>query len=380
MEVGNIRDNKNKFFLALLAVFSLVLIYVLYDFFAGKDERKPLLELSGVEIAQRTAQFLDMSSKPNGMFVIRYQCDPESREEKKCREAPIEEPPHTGQIILAYYELTKRTGDNTYKEKADKALEVSIKLCHELDKNYCEWNFFPLYRYYKDTGDKKYLDAMLAVSGRFLDDKVPLKDAVGGNYGNKLAMLYEVTSERKYIDRLRHVADEVLNRGIESTDQKKPLYEDNGFIVKVGSFQAVWSVYLPAYSATKDEKYLIAAKDFYDKANLKVHLRELRRRLDIQNFAKIIDSLLILAEMENNQNSRYRDDALALMRSVVLHLWDSEEEVKFDGDYGFLSNFKKGENTKATLMSGWVAQELLKFDEEKFRVQLKKSEEAFTGS
>ncbi len=311
--------------------------------------------ISGLEVAVKTASFLDKTIQPDGSFIAGYSCD--SSKPQKCSEPiPLSlTQPHVGQAIFAYFLLGEETKDKSYREKADRAMEYVLNAC-ATNAKVCEWNFFPLAHYYKTTQDEKYLKGML----RPAEGLVTMNQdyIVFSNAGHKLLSLYEATGDTRYRERLLEVADAELEK-----EKNVPVEKRAHRVI-----QDAWSVYLPAYRLTKDTRYLRAAELLFDKFDIASNLEQFSTPTNLLFAVKGADALLSLAEISPNQEL-YKRQAHSLLQALLHKLWDTPRNLKFDGDYGFTDVISDGQVAKAhksALTNGWLIKSYLRMGKELF--------------
>jgi len=357
----------SKKFFPVTFIILIIIVAVLFFVFNSEEMQLNVSgeQIKGLEIAQKTALFLDKTIKPDGSFELLYECS----KGLTCKPIESSGPPHTGQIILAYYDLWKKTDDPSYKEKAERAMNFVLTNC-EKDTSHCEWNYFPLYGFYKDTGEARYKNAMLKVAGKFL--RGSLIDTVNNNNGMKLLMLYDVTGEKKYLDFLINSADKVRKGEF---DMGKVLYQSGDFSVKQGNFQAIWTIYLPAYNATKNPVYLEEIEKFFESARILDHTREFNNTNDFGNLIKVWEVTLDLTKIYKDNPEKYkiyRSQANRIGGYILRSRWDAPELKKFDGDFGFLHSLNKNKNNKSPFSSAWAARLYLRMSGTSFKLQSEK--------
>ncbi|OGF51600.1 hypothetical protein A3I27_04675 [Candidatus Giovannonibacteria bacterium RIFCSPLOWO2_02_FULL_43_11b] len=378
---------KKNIILAASAVFAIALMYYaavyLPEFIGVKAGKR----LTGLEIAKKTALFLDKTLKPDGSFELLYEC---TKNDSACKAIESSGPPHTGQILRAYYHLWKTTSDPKYKEKADRAMGFVLDAC-EKNSDYCEWNYFALHDFYMDFKDDRFKKAMLKSADKFLNES--LENTVNNNNGIKLAALYHVTGEKKYLDKLDKTAKDILDgkfsRGLEF------FVTSDYYVVRNNDIHIIWSVYLPAYAETQNVIYLNAVKDFFEKSHITEHLGKFDSGagLGIGNLAKAWEVLLDLTEIAQGRNPHYGDlqgsmrtvpealashdepdddpevfyaQAKAIGQHILNERWDSQYNRQFNADYGFLHAANKSKNNKSPFYSGWLIQLYLRMLDDSF--------------
>ena len=296
--------------------------------------------MTGLEIALSSAQFLDKTAKGDGTFNLSYNCDQSTN--PKCVINPKDPSSSSDMITLAYLELFKKTQANKYKVKADQAIEATLKTC-QINPKYCDWNFLPLFVWFEDTKDQKYLDAMLNVADKFMIDQ-PLKNTVANNHGHKLEMLYKATGDKKYLNKLLAQTDELLSGTLNQ--------------------QIISNNLLTSYRASKKDKYLDAAKDYYKK----IYVLDLLRKTSAGNvlFSEMlaIENLSYLASLDPSSN--FLQQANEVADFIIKTQWDNPENQQFDADYGWLRDVKGDLNIKATVHTARIIRLFLKMDNQTF--------------
>jgi hypothetical protein len=323
--------------------------------------------VTGTEVARESANFLDMSLKEDGSWRLLFSC--EQFLEEKCREGFVDGPVHTGQSILAYYYLAEEEGDQSYRQKADRAMDYVLAQC-ELNNDHCQWNFFPLFVYFMETGDEQYLEGMLNVSETFLEEDSG-NAFMNGNMGVKLMMLFEATGESVYSDRLEEMARKILEEdrlGFDSEDFV--VYMEGDFEVKSRDVSRIWSAYLPAYKVIGDDVYLIEAEDFFNNADVAKNMSIYRGNYGDLTILKGLESLLDIidiGESDSEYLDKYRTQAQVIGENLLTR-WDTPEHQIFNGDYGFLVEEDFESANKSALRNGWLAQLYLRMGDEMFDI------------
>lgn len=303
--------------------------------------------ITGLEVATKTASFLDKTITESGgmlagfgcFYAIGGNCEPYGISETQ---------PHLGQAIYGYYSLARVANDQSYRLKADRAMNYVMESC-QTNVQMCAWNFFPLARYYFDTNEERYRESMLRPAEEFL--VMSHEDIVIQNAGHKLASLYKATSDERYRTRLVAVADRELANWNPNQSGS--------------SIQAIWSIFLPAYDITSDEKYLAISRTFFDSYNLADNYNQLT---PTQAILKGADALLVFAEITGER--AYRLQAKNVLQKALNALWDNPENPKVNGDYGFFELNPEGRRIvfKQTLNNGWFVKLFTILADEKFEL------------
>ncbi|MEQ1500342.1 MAG: hypothetical protein ABL917_03160 [Parcubacteria group bacterium] len=353
MEPQNIDSSvleKSKFNKSYLKYFLILLVacIVFYFVFAPLFQKK----YTGLEVAVKINSFLDKSLLKNGGMIAGFGC---SKVTKECSEiVPINNnQPHLGQAIYSYYLLGQVTGDASYRAKSDKAMDFVLESC-KTNVEMCAWNFFPMSRYYFDTKENKYLIGMLAPSVQFL--RMNSDFVIDQNVGHKLGSLYKATNDEKYKTKLLEVANGEL--------AKWPY----GPEVHSGrSIQVIWSVFLPAYEITKDKKYLVASENYFNTFDLS---KNFYRFLFLDPIVKGADALITLSEI-SEKGAFYKEQAHSTLQLLIDTYWDSPENVKVSGDYGFIEMPERGKENvvwKKTITNGWISKSFIRLPNDKFNL------------
>ncbi len=344
LESPKTKKSFSPFSSAIILVLVVVVAVSGYVFF--RSDR-----ITGLEVALRTATFLDKAFQPDGKLFGGFECE-KSASGSECPPIPVlAEHPHTGQAIFGYFLLAEASGDPSYREKADKAINYVLDAC-ETNLTMCEWNFFPLTQYYQVTKEEKYLTrGMLPPAEKFL--AMSDYDTIITNTGHKLAALYTATKDERFLKRIVGIADAELQKPIESNNLM---------------FQIIWSVYLPVYKITGDPKYLLASREFFDNNDVakRIKREEFKDVASIAYLVKAADALLSLAELGEKRDI-YRAQAQSILQVVLNKLWDTPENPKFTGDYGFIEDtLNENKSTKETLFNGWLIKVFVLMKDAKF--------------
>ncbi|HEV8601507.1 MAG TPA: hypothetical protein VGQ87_02820 [Patescibacteria group bacterium] len=321
--------------------------------------------LTGKQIAEQAFTFLNKTLDPAGGFYYKFEC---ATPKKDCTVgAPYDPvghsfhqmPPHFGHLLLAFRDMGKKTGDTTYTKKADTAMDFILMQC-EKDIDYCLWNFSPLIVYWNETKAASYKNAMLKASEELLKDR-SLADHLALNSGLKLKALYDVTADKSYLALLVKNADKITAGELDKESYNPVLYTQDSLEVRGETIKAIWADILPAYNASKDEKYLSFARDYLNKAKLSEHLSQMPTTSELQLLVYALDSLWQLSTLDTAAKDTYLAEAHKIAQYVYQTYADTPKHLKFNGDYGFVD---KG--VKDSLMNGWIVREFIRLSEDTF--------------
>ncbi|HEY4487865.1 MAG TPA: hypothetical protein VI483_03835, partial [Candidatus Paceibacterota bacterium] len=230
------------------------------------------------------------------------------------------------------------------------------------DSRFCEWNFFPLHLYYKATGDQKYKDAMMKVVGSVMKER-PLKELIDNNIPVKWWRLYDATGDELYKDHLIAIADKELSTRTAQKNLGKTVYTtDGGYEVKSYDMPIIWALYVPAYLASKDERYLRFIQDFYKAAEIEKNTNYFWGATDTGNLIKGLEAMLMVAPEDPENAEMYRTKVKTALEALMKDRWDTPENKKFNGDYGFLVS----PTAKATNIQGWIIALFMTLQDEQF--------------
>ena len=314
--------------------------------------------MNGLAVAKASSSFVRNAYNENtGYFELKYSCFFDT---KACAPSTdLNEPPHSGYAMMSLKEVGRHTSDTELQALADSILDKAIERCAS-DARYCEWNFFPLHAFYTETKDKKYLDAMLSVVDTVMRER-PVKEVVDANIPVKWWRLYESTGEKKYLDRVVKIADEEL--ASKSLHALGPiLYTSNGQDIAVYDVPSIWALFMPAYFASDEERFLDHSIATLEAAALEKHLDAYNTLPLTSNYVKGIEATLWVAEADASRKDAYRAKAVAALQQLLEERWDTPKRPLFNGDYGFLV----ATTTKATNVQGWITFLLTKLADEQF--------------
>jgi rhamnogalacturonyl hydrolase YesR len=308
------------------------------------------------EVAALTAKFVDNSlSSTDDSHALFHSCSASSKE-CVAQNDPLN-PPHMGYAIMSLGEVGEKQNDTRLIEKSRLLLDSSIERCDE-DYRYCEWNFFPLHEYYKKTGDEKYLNAMLKVSESVMAQR-PVRELIGNNLPVKWWRFYDATNEPQYLEALTSLADAQLETYPTERLNDDVIYTDNGVDIRTYDLPIIWALYMPAYQASKDEKYLTPVISFFETANLTEHTDQFFDTTATGNLVKATESLIALGEALPEDRSKYQQEAHRILERLLQERWDTPENMLINGDYGILVAPER----KATNIQGWITHLLLQLDD-----------------
>lgn len=325
--------------------------------------------ITGFQIAKQTALFLDTTLKEDGDVEEVYEC---KVGENLCTKTDrFRDPTVKGYVAKAYYELFQVTGEKSYEKKAKRVANFILKACSK-NKAECFRNTPPLYYLYNQTKDPRYRDAILKVA----DDMYNYYPDMGyvidwTNRGERLAILYELTGDKKYKDRLETIAQDLLAHGYNNPDPENTIfYQEGDLVIKTYSIQIIWDNYLQAYRVSKNPIYLQAAKDFFRKANIEAHFSDFFMNTNLQDL-NFISGLLVLRDAIDDPKEKeiFSNYAHRLAQRSYVIRSDTPQNQKFTGDYGFLHFTDPANNIKVTIQSALRISQYLRMANETFNIK-----------
>lgn len=348
-------STKTKVILGIVAMISLV-VSVLLLLPQPKPGGVPVelrvpTTMSGLEIAKKTALFLDKSIAQEGVFYLTYDC---FKDKKDCYVSPTGGP--SGQAIVAYKELFRKTGNAQYRQKADSLVEAYLKLCQ--NNNLCATNNTAFLDYFRETGDNKYKEAILKMAPTITNPH-SLNDSFINADGRKLKVLFEATGDQKYLDQAKILGSRFLNGEFNNDPSNPILYTEKDFVVRKQDLRLIGYMYLPIYQITGDPKYLAAIQNFFNKANLTNHLDQYKPGGEL-DLILTMDTLLALGD---------KAQAEKIAQVFIKELWDNPNNIKFNGDFGFVQNFSNQNNYKSTVNNGWLILLFLQMSDRTFNLK-----------
>jgi len=346
--------------LGIMIVFFIIVIAVTLFFTRSQTKPQTLTPspspntMTGLQIAEKTAQFLTKAQDADGRFALRYQC---FLDRKDCLVSPTITP--SSQIIVALNNLSKQTSNNTYKQMADRATEAYLSECQQ-DAKTCGRNHAGFRDYFKETQDPKFKEALLKISPDLMA-KRSLFDRLASSDVNRLASLYEVTGDQKYLELIVEITDQLMAGGADSDPRNTILYTDSGFPVRLHDLMALDFTFLPAYRVTQDPKYLEYVKTYLTKAKLAQNIGSFKESNNLSELIYGMDAALQVGSADNFQ---------AVAQTLINDLWDNPNNVKYNGDFGFLQYYgeEKG-NAKATITNAWFITILLQLKDQTFQIK-----------
>ena len=359
-ENGNKNERKRKHFLLWLAIIipflivgtvvGILIINQLTSNESGSsDATIEIPTQKGLVLAEQIIASVHATIPLNGNMPLYYECALTPNGE--CTETLVDAPQRESSVIMALHEIGTRLGNTTYTTTARRLVDASLILCEKGELSHCEWQFLAFDAFYAITGDERYKKAMLKTDEILLAD-YSYEELVDRTIPARIYRLYDVTGDKKYLDRLVTIADETLRVPLDERTNNAFIYFSGDYQVRERSLQTIWAIYVPAYEATGDEKYLRAAQEFFAEANV----GERARYRSIGGVAAMLlgsDALFTLAKLDPENAAFYRSEATGLLSDVLQASTDTAENEKATGDYMVIV-----EKTKYVNLTGFLALQL----------------------
>ena len=368
------------------AILVLVLIFILalgalgggyYFFISQVSDNEKTIRISGSELASRTISYLDKSFSGDISFTnATYECNAAgcTFEDAGNPFGGSQDAPLYGYVIQAYDDYANATGDDVYQQRADSIMAIALAACQET-ASVCVSHFTPLASYYERTKNPIYLTAMERAGGVLLDETKTYRDLFNVEAGRKLEVLYDVTGESAYRELLVDLAQQSLG-GANEQEHDIIYTTEEGFAVRQGDVQIVWTFYLPAYRVTGDDVYLEAAESFFDQGEVREHVSSESPLFPLSTSVKAIAALFDLSEVvERSKQAGYYRFAVAVLEDLVDSRMDNPENPKFNSDGGTLERFNAPVNTKDSLFNGLLASQFLRVSRDQISIEIVVEEE-----
>lgn len=350
-------------FVAAILVVAFVFAFSLYFLFNTKSTAATMT-LTGNEIAQRSANFLDLMRTNDGKYYFVQECVDNSTE-IGCYIYELSTQNTNAWPLLAYTSLYKSTADSSYLEKAKEDMRILSEYCSANSED-CLWILVQMIEYQKATGDTQYSSLISNLGQQLLVTSEKNSTMLLGIESRELALLYGMNGNETYLHEAttRMYESKSLWSNTGPDELQASLYLDNGFRFYGYS---CWTelAQIEIYQATNDESYLASAKSFFDSANIDKHSRKIDQLIALQPCA---ESLMKLYSISGSQT--YRDQALNISQYIVTYRWDPDTQIaqKYNGDYGFLSRSYLYHNWKIITDTSYMIYLLAQMKDDQFQI------------
>jgi hypothetical protein len=350
-------------FVAAILVVTFVSAFSLYFLFNTKPTAATMT-LTGTEIAERSANFLDLMRTNDGKYYFLQECVDNSTE-IGCYIYDFSTQNTNAWPLLAYTSLYKSTADSSYLERARNDMQILSDYCSANSED-CLWILVQMIQYQKATGDMQYSSLISNLGQQLLTVSEKNSTMLLGIEARELALLYGMNGNGTYLHeataRMHESKDLWTNTGAD--ELQASLYLDNGFRFYGYS---CWTelAEIEIYQATNDGNYLTSAKSFFDSANIDMHSRKIDQLIALQPCE---ESLLKLYSITGNQ--KYWNQAANISQYIVTYRWDPNIQIaqKYNGDYGFLSRIYLDHNWKIITDTSYMIYLLTQMKDTQFQI------------
>ncbi len=292
----------------------------------------PIPSATGLMVAQRIGGFLDKAASPDGSFIQTYICSKSPT--PNCKSSDPTDPPRFGFIALAYYNLYTATNNPTYLQQEQKTLAYILDRCDK-EVDFCDINFPPLYQLYKYTNDQRIKAALLKVAPLYATKRT-LEQGVLNDLGLYYSALYDITGDKKYKDWLIQDADDLYANAFELNPNNTLVYKNGTYMVRYYSAPIIKSYYIPAYMLTRDPRYLHAAEQFFDNADIVKNFGQYKDKISGLDLITLEPLITLTSVLTGTEKQKYQTIAQKFAQLELLALMDNPENIKYTGDNGFL--------------------------------------------
>ncbi len=317
--------------------------------------------LTGSNPVVDLANFVAGAMDAEGKFLLSYRCEAQS-----CVPVPATDTTAFGYSLMGVIAGAYAGNDSELRRQADLARARALRLCGQ-DANSCLANFFAVEEYYERTGASSYKQALEKSGELLLKTNAGRLDAVMGALMfypfKKMESLYEITADEKYLNTLTASADTALNNWPDKIEGAV-LYETAaGQKVNYNQLLTASTLFIPAYRATGDEKYLRAAADFFKQAELEEQALGLRHEGGMVLLLNSIEGLADLSKIDalgQTDRNAFKASAARIMKDLFGWQYDSSDRAIGDGTGGLLTGISNatepaGVNYKNINLNGWFA-------------------------
>ncbi len=317
--------------------------------------------LTGNSPISDLADFVAGAMDAEGKFLLSYRC-----EAQNCEPVPSTEATAFGYSLLGLIAGADAGNDIELRRQADLAITRALRLCGQ-DANSCLSNFFALEEYYERTNASSYKQALEKAGQLLLTTNASRLDAVVGALMfypyKKMESLYKITDDESYLELLTVAADTALNNWPDRIEGTAIYETAAGQKVNYNHLLIASTLFIPAYRATNDEKYLRAAADLFKRSELEQHALGLRSERGVTLLLNSIEGLLDLSKIETlSQADRdaFRSSAALIMKDLFGWQYDAADRAIGDGTGGLLTGVSDatepaGVNYKNINLNGWFA-------------------------
>lgn len=289
-----------------------------------------------LDAAKEIQKFIDTRRTDDGYYKYSYNC--ENGLETNCNLDLVYGSTNSW-TALSNLRLYQATGEQAYLEKAKRDADAVMDWCASQpnDGKICLWILVQISELYEETGEQKYADFLLGKGEMLLgivNDKDP--DVVWqrnstmmiGIDARELAAIYKINGDQRYIDEAKIRIQEAYW----GTPDNYPLYQFNGNNYLENS---CWPelANMEIYEATGDQASLAQALDLLDTLDPATNVFYMNFLTNLQSCNE-----LYLKAYEATGDRKYMEGATKMADFVLVDRWDNQENNLVSGSGTILSD------------------------------------------
>ncbi|MBI4894265.1 MAG: hypothetical protein HY833_00820, partial [Candidatus Aenigmarchaeota archaeon] len=289
-----------------------------------------------LEAAKEIQGFIDTRRTDDGYYKYSYNC--ENRFETDCNLDLMYESTNAW-TTLSNLRLYQATGEQAYLERAKRDADAVMDWCagQPNDGKICLWILVQISELYEETGDQRYADFLLGKGEMLLNivndtdsDVVWQRNSTMmiGIDARELAAIYKINGDQRYIDEAKIRIEEAYW----GTPDNYPLYQFNGNNYLENS---CWPelANMEIYEATGDQASLAQALDLLDTLDPATNVFYMNFLTNLQSCNE-----LYLKAYEATGDNKYMEGAVKMADFVLVDRWDSPENNLVSGSGTILSD------------------------------------------
>jgi len=346
----------------LIAATAIAAVAYLF-FFAPKT-----MTMNAMDIAKSSINFLESKRRSDGLYTYSETCS-----DSGCKDDNFVYAQTNAWPVLAYTGLYEATDSKDYLAKA-KAEMATLKSSCEKDRDQCLWVLVQMYRLYRATNEKAYADYIITLGERLYASQQSYHPMLTAIEAREFAIMYGLTNDTKYVtaaaDRIEFAKRMQTSTSVETVKGTPTTVSNIAYSVDDFDFHyfACWTelAEIELYKRTGDERYAKSARDFFDKAQVGSHGREIEQMTGIEPCIDALSQLSILTKDES-----YKTQAINLTQYVVTYRWDSSADIakKYNGNNGILFHrYTDLENFKTVTDTSYVVFLLSQIKDYEFKI------------
>lgn len=342
--------------IALVAFTAAFLLYFLFSFsFQIKSANAQPLLLNSTDIALRSLLFVQNFKRTDGLYDYSYDCANSS-----CTMDQTYTDETNAWPILAYAGLYQSTGNSAYLSVMNGDLSNLEKYC---TGSSCMEFIAQLVKAYKISGNPEFLTFAKKMGDVLLSNNNETGIMIKGVEAQEFALLYEATSDQKYLNEAQfRLAESKADWGTG---------EDTDVVFSSGNFSyyryACWTELgqFEIAKATNNSTMMQDVQNFFVSANFASSYVNIEYLSALQ---PCVETLLLLHNQTGN--IQYYNEAKTVMQYTVTYRWDAPFDIakKYNGDGGYLYEFFSSNNTKSITDASYMIYLLTSMPNENFNI------------